>query len=94
MTATRQVSVNFVQHVLSEQEIKQGCILNPSQIRWLENQLTQVMNERANLAYDPNQPITVFAQREAELMGQITAFSFILTAHQEVIASLQAEDNS
>lgn len=88
------INVNFIQHTLTEQEIKQACILNPSQIRWLENQLTGVMNERANLEYDPNQPITAFVQQEAGLMGQMTAYNFLLTAHQEVIAQLQADSSN
>ena len=88
----KNISINFIPHQLTEQEIKQASILNPSQIRWLENQLTQAMNERANLEYDPTLPITAFVQQESSLMGQIRAFTFLLDAHQTVISNLQLED--
>lgn len=87
----QEIKVNFIQHPLTEAEIKQACILSPSQLKWLENQLTQAMNERANLSYDHNLPITAFVQQEASLMGQITAFQFMLDSHQQVIADLQRD---
>jgi hypothetical protein len=85
------IQVNFIPHILTEQELKQGQILNESQIRFIENQLTQAMSERANLTYDATTPITTFVQAEAALMGQIDAFSFLLSAHAEVISSLQED---
>lgn len=90
----QQTEIRFIKNPLTEQEIKQACILNPHQIKWLENLLTETAQERANLRYDPSKPIEVFAQLEAQLMGQITAYSFLLNSHIDLITELQSEDRN
>lgn len=86
------ITNNFQQYSLTEDEELKGAILTELNVQVIQNKLALAMLERASLSYDPSQPISVFVQQEAALMGEISAYTNILDNHKEVIAGLTAGD--
>lgn len=82
----------FQEFSFTPEEEKQAQILPELNMQWIKNKLALTMTERAQLEYDPNQPITVFVQQEAALMGEINAYRFLLDGHATIIESLSSLD--
>ena len=64
------VPSSFNRYVLSQSEQTLGESLTPENVFVIQNLICDAAEERLNLKFDPNNPLQ-FAQREAELQGQI-----------------------
>ena len=71
----------FTSWSLSPEEVKAGSILTDLQVKVLQNQLAEIASEKISLVYDASNPLK-FAQREAELQGQMGIIEYLLSQHQ------------
>lgn len=74
----------FIKYNLSETERKAGSVFSTEQRAVIQNIIADTAEEKIALTYDPNQPLQ-FAQREAELTGQIGILKYLLELENEVI---------
>lgn len=74
----------FTAWILTPEELKAGSILNDAQIKVLQNQLAEIASEKVSLTYDASNPLE-FAQREAELQGQMGIIEYLLSQHQAYV---------
>jgi hypothetical protein len=65
-----QVNSTFTRYKLSPEEQESGQSLTTANLYVIQNLICDAAEEKLALAYDPLNPIA-FAQREAELQGQI-----------------------
>lgn len=72
----------FASWNLSEQELMQGSILSTPQEQVIQNQIAQLAQEKLLLKFTPDS-LYAYAQREAELQGQINALQFLITTSAE-----------
>jgi hypothetical protein len=66
----RTVPSTFTRYILTPEEQSSGTRLTSDNIFVIQNLICDAAEEKLNLKYDPLNPL-VFAQREAELQGQI-----------------------
>ena len=78
---------SFTTYQLSGEQQLQGSILTPLQAMLIHNLLTGIAEEKIGLKFDPNN-IYQFAQREAELTGQIGILRYLLDASESVSLSI------
>lgn len=64
------VQSSFTRYRLSSEEQRSGESLTPDNLCVIQNLICDAAEEKLNLKYDPTNPMQ-FAQREAELQGQI-----------------------
>ncbi len=74
--ATLKVS-QFSQYELTESETLAGSILSQEQIYVIQNLISSIAAEKLALKFTPESPLE-FAQREAELQGQIGILTYLL----------------
>lgn len=60
----------FTRYQLTPEEQLNGQILNTDNLQVIQNYICDAAEEKLALKYDPEHPM-LFAQREAELQGQI-----------------------
>ncbi len=70
--ATLDPTNRFQSWILSPQEFLQGGMLTTLQKQVIQNQISQIANQKINLVFDPLNPQR-FIQEEAGLSGQIAA---------------------
>jgi hypothetical protein len=68
----------FQSWVMTPQELAQGAIFTITQKQYIQNQIANLAQEKLNLNYDSTNPI-LYAQRQAELHGQVLALQFLLS---------------
>lgn len=73
----------FTQWELTPVELKFGCAFNDLQRKMIQNEIARAALEKVSLTYDAQNSL-LFAQREAELHGQIEILEFLL-AQQEAL---------
>jgi len=87
----------FTSFILSELETLQGSVLSVPQLQVIQNDMAQVAEQRLNIDLDPKN-IVAFAQHEAFLKGQLSAFKTILdrsfAAEKELSIRAQAQDSN
>lgn len=69
----------FSSYELTEKEALQGSIFTVLQIQVLQNQLSNIAEEKLSLEFDPLNP-TRFAQEEASLKGQMDILNFLISS--------------
>lgn len=74
---------SFASYILSPEEEESGQVLNQNQKMVLQNKLSTIAEEKIRLTYDASMP-TVFAQREAELQGQMSVIQWLLDSSERV----------
>lgn len=67
-------------------ELKVASTFNDLQIKLIQTQIAAAAEEKIALTYDPLNPV-VFAQREAELQGNINALEYLLALSQSLSQS-------
>jgi len=67
----------FTSYDLSAKDTIEGQILSTLQEAVLQNELVGLAEEKLNLKYDANNPLT-YLQREAELQGQIGLLIYLI----------------
>jgi hypothetical protein len=72
----------FSSYTLSPEESMQGALLTSLNICVIQNLISQIAEEKVMLTYDPANPL-VYAQREAELHGQILILQQLINNHNE-----------
>jgi hypothetical protein len=77
------VSNSFTQYALTPEQELQGSVLTPLQLMVLHNQLTALAEEKISLKFDPDN-IYSFAQREAELTGQIGILRYLIETSEAI----------
>jgi hypothetical protein len=78
----------FGEYELTRQEQLSGAVLSTEQKIVLQNELSQIANNRVNLDFDPTNP-TKFAQDEAFLKGQMSIIRVMLLRSDESEVALQ-----
>ena len=76
------ISNTFTTYSLSEDEIRAGQQLNSLNVAVLQNQRSQIAEEKLGLVFTPNDVLS-FTQQEAYLKGQLDLLSYILAANEE-----------
>ena len=74
---------SFSSYNLSPEEEESGQVLNSNQKMVLQNKLCAIAEEKIRLTYDSTMPI-VFAQREAELQGQMSVIQWLLDSSEKI----------
>jgi len=74
-----QLSTNssFIRYEMSPAELKAGAQFTVEQRALIQNQISELAEEKIALKYDPVNP-QQFLQREAELTGQIGILKYLL----------------
>jgi hypothetical protein len=68
---------SFTRYSLTSEELQRGQILTPENSYVIQNLISDIAEEKLSLKYDPQNPID-FAQREAELQGQLGILKMLL----------------
>ena len=72
------IAVNkFTTYTLSAEELEQASYFNDFQRMLMQNEIARAAEEKVALKFDPSNPLA-FAQREAELQGQMEILEYIL----------------
>lgn len=74
----------FIKYNLSETERKAGSVFSTEQRAVIQNIIADTAEEKIALTFDPDHSLQ-FAQREAELTGQIGILKYLLELENEVI---------
>lgn len=72
-----QIPSTFTRYQLQPEEIAAGAQLTNSNQYLIQNLICDAAEERLNLRFDPLNPLA-FAQREAELQGQINILKYLV----------------
>lgn len=85
----------FTSYELTTRETLSGSILTGEQKQVLQNQLSEIAEQRLNTDYDPEKPLA-FVQQEAFLKGQISILRVMLLRSDECEMQLRhrQDDNS
>lgn len=81
---TPSTNSSFIKYILTEAERKAGSVYSTEQRAVIQNLIADIAEEKVALTYDPDNPLQ-FAQREAELTGQIGILKYLLELDNEVI---------
>jgi hypothetical protein len=81
---------SFASYLLTEQEETQGQILSTVQKMVLQNKLSTIAEEKLHLTYDASAPL-IYAQKEAELTGQMGVIQWLLDTSNQVEEELAAK---
>ena len=87
------LSSSFISYTLTEEETLFGSILATGQKQCIQNQISNLAEQRISLRYLPDAPMT-FVQQDAELQGQIIALRYLITLSDNAEASLLDLSNS
>lgn len=68
---------SFTRYHLTQEETLAGQILTAQNIQYIQNLICDAAEEKLGLKFDPLNPME-FAQREAELMGQIGILKMLI----------------
>lgn len=68
---------SYLRYELTEPEIKAGSVFTLNQRAVIQNLIADAAEEKLALTFDPDKPLQ-FAQREAELTGQIGILKYLL----------------
>jgi hypothetical protein len=71
------INSTFTRFQLTQEETTSGQSLTSTNIAVIQNLICDCAEERLSLKYDPSNPI-IWAQREAELQGQIGILKLLL----------------
>lgn len=77
---------SFQSWILTPEEFTQGSILTSLQKQCIQNQITQLAEEKLSLTFDPTNP-QKFLQQEAELQGSIKSLKYLLTLSEQAETS-------
>jgi len=77
---------SFQSWILSPEEFTQGSILTSLQKQCIQNQITQLAEEKLALTLDPTN-LHQFLQQEAELQGSIKSLKYLLTLSDQAEAA-------
>lgn len=77
----------FTRYSLTQEEIIRGQTLTTDNLNLLQNYMCDAAEEKLSLKFDPLNPI-VFAQREAELQGQIGILKMLIELAVQTSPSL------
>ena len=77
----------FTSYKLTEEEQESGQTLTSTNIMVMQNLMSSAAEEKLSLKFDPAAPLE-FAQREAELMGQIGILKFLIELATSVNPSI------
>lgn len=80
---------SFAKFSLTDQEELQGSVFTITQLQYLQNQLSNVAEEKLALSYDVSEPLK-FAQEEAYKRGQVDMLQYLI-ANSEASAELLNE---
>ena len=72
----------FIKYDLTDDEIKSGRTFSTEQRAVIQNLISDLAEEKVSLTYNPDEPLK-FAQREAELAGQIGILKYLLEINKE-----------
>lgn len=86
-----QVSNKFTQWELTAVEFKYASSFNDLQRKFIQNEIARAALEKVALTYDAQNPL-LFAQREAELQGQIEILEYLLSQQSEVNFDSQSSE--
>lgn len=78
-----QIANKFTQWELTPIEFKFASTFNDLQTKFIQNEIARAALEKVSLTYDPQNTL-LFAQREAELHGQIEILEYLLSQQSEV----------
>ena len=73
-----QVLNDFSSYELTEEEVTEATTFTAVQRAYFQNLLSEAATSKVNLTYDPSNPLH-FAQREAELQGEIGLLRHLLS---------------
>jgi len=74
---SRIVPNSFTSYMLTEEQIAAGIKLTPENIFVIQNQISELAEEKLNLIFEPDSPMS-FALRNAELQGQIDILKMLV----------------
>jgi hypothetical protein len=93
----RLVQSTFTRWSFTEDEFRSAQILSDFQIMAIQNLICDAAEEKLTLKFDPSNPLA-FAQREAELQGQIGVLKLLIecsqVAQSEVLALARQQADS
>jgi hypothetical protein len=72
----------FIKYDLTDDEIRAGRTFSPEHRAIIQNLISDLAEEKVSLTYNPDEPLK-FAQREAELAGQIGILKYLLEINKE-----------
>lgn len=81
-----QIQNRFTSWELSETEAQLGFLYSDLQRCNIQNLISEAAEAKISLTFDPTNPIA-FAQREAELQGQIGILEYLLEQHRLAVES-------
>lgn len=82
-----QVVTTFTRYSLTQEEAQSGQTLTTQNIQVMQNLMCDAAEEKLALKFDPQNPME-FAQREAELMGQIGILKMLIELSRNTPPSL------
>lgn len=84
-------SSSFISYTLTEDELLFGSVFSLGQKQCIQNQISNLAEQKITLRYDPANPM-MFVQQDAELQGQIIALKYLITlsdsAEQQLLSSV------
>ena len=91
-----QIPSTFTRYHLTSEELISGQTLTTPNLQLLQNYICDAAEEKLALKFDPTNPL-VFAQREAELHGQIGILKMLIElasqSQQQIIISSSDSTN-
>ena len=83
-------SDSLVPEPLTEDEILQAPVLTPLQVKYLKNQMVDILVNKLNINIDPDKPMG-FIQEDAYLSGQRGMLQYLLEASDASIDAIEYE---
>lgn len=85
-----QIQNKFTQWEFTPVERKFACAFNDLQVKLIQNEIARAAIEKVSLTYDAQNPL-LFAQREAELHGQIEVLEYLLSQSQSSLETFNPD---
>lgn len=84
---------SFISYNLTEDEALFGSILSMGQKQCIQNQISNLAEQRITLEYTPDAPMK-FVQQDAALQGQIVALKYLIALSDNAEAALLSNSTS
>ena len=88
-----QIISSFTRFQLTEEQTLQGSILSANQAVVIQNQISEIAEEKLNLEFTPNDPLS-FAQQEAYLKGKLDILMWVLAASDAAQAEVLSRNRN
>lgn len=82
----------FTSWNMTEDELFNAQILTTPQIQHIQSLIAEYAQEKINVLFDPANPVA-FAQREAELKGNIESLQFLLQLSEAAVEARNSHSN-